>query len=364
MNKKLLSAITIATTLFCSCAKANQTIIEKPLVVKDTTTKQPVVVTPPVTPVITDTTFYAKGADIGWLSQMEKEGVKFYDNNGIQKDCIELLKSKGINSIRLRVWVNPSAAYCTTSDVVAQAIRAKNMGMKIMIDFHYSDWWADPGKQNKPAAWKNLSFDALTSTLYTYTKEVLTALNNNGITPTWIQIGNETNDGMLWEDGRASKSMSNFATLLNAGSKAVREIMPTSKIIVHVSNGYDNAMFRWMFDGLTNNKVDYDVIAMSLYPDPNNWAATNEQCFNNMKDMIARYNKEIMISEVGMDNNKAAECKSFLLDIIQKNKSLENHKGLGVFYWEPECFNNWQGYNMGAFTNEGKPSIAMDAFLN
>jgi arabinogalactan endo-1,4-beta-galactosidase len=247
---------------------------------------------------------------------------------------------------------------------MAQARRAQNLGMKIMIDFHYSDWWADPGKQNKPAAWKTLNFDALTTTLYTYTKEVVTQLKNNGITPTWIQIGNETNDGMLWEDGRASKSMVNFAALLNAGAKAVRETSPNSKIIVHISNGYDNAMFRWMFDGLKTNKVDYDIIAMSLYPDPNNWQTTTEQCYTNMLDMIARYGKPIMISEVGMDVSKATECKNFLTDIIKKNKSLANHMGLGVFYWEPQCHNNWQGYNMGAFSNDGKPTVAMDAFLN
>ena len=209
-----------------------------------------------------------------------------------------------------------------------------------------------------------MNFDALTTTLYTYTKEVVTQLKNNGISPTWIQIGNETNDGMLWEDGRASKSMGNFAALLNAGAKAVRETSPNSKIIVHISNGYDNGMFRWMFDGLKTNKVDYDVIAMSLYPDPNNWQTTTDQCYNNMLDMVTRYGKPIMISEVGMDVSKATECKNFLTDIIKKNKSLANNMGLGVFYWEPQCHNNWQGYNMGAFSNDGKPTIAMDAFLN
>jgi arabinogalactan endo-1,4-beta-galactosidase len=315
-------------------------------------------------PLLTDTNFYAKGADIGWLSQMENEGKKFYDASGKQMDCIELLKSKGINSIRLRVWVNPSTIYCSTTDVIMQAKRAQNLGMKVMIDFHYSDGWADPGKQNKPAAWSTLNFDSLITTLNLYTKDVLTQLKNNGITPTWIQIGNETNDGMLWEEGRASKSMSNFSALLGAGAKAVREICPASKIIIHISNGYDNAMFRWMFDGLKINKVDYDIIAMSLYPDANNWQTPTDQCYNNMLDMIARYGKQIMISEVGMDVSRANECKNFLIDIIKKNKSLPNHMGLGVFYWEPECHNNWQGYNMGAFSNDGKPTIAMDAFLN
>jgi arabinogalactan endo-1,4-beta-galactosidase len=331
--------------LFASCSKGTAKVPTQPIVNKDTV-------------------FFAKGADIGWLSQMEKEGKLFYDANGKQMDCITLLKTKGINSIRLRVWVNPTAGYCGTADVIAQAKRAKALGMKIMIDFHYSDWWADPGKQNKPAAWTNLNFDALASTVYTYTKDVVAQLKNNGITPTWIQIGNETNDGMLWEEGRASKNMSNFAILLKAGARAVREVSASSKIIIHISNGYDNAMFRWMFDGLTNNQVDYDVIAMSLYPDASNWQVTNNQCYQNMLDMVSRYGKEIMISEVGMDVTKAADCKNFLLDMIAKNKSLPNNKGLGVFYWEPECHNNWQGYNMGAFSNDGKPTIAMDAFMD
>jgi arabinogalactan endo-1,4-beta-galactosidase len=319
----------------------------------------------PTQPIVNkDTVFFAKGADIGWLSQMEKEGKLFYDANGKQMDCIALLKTKGINSIRLRVWVNPTNGYCGTADVITQAKRAQALGMKIMIDFHYSDWWADPGKQNKPAAWNTLDLNALTTIVYDYTKDVLIQLKNNGVTPTWIQVGNETNDGMLWEEGRASKNMSNFAGLLKAGARAVREVSASSKVIIHISNGYDNAMFRWMFDGLTNNKVDYDIIAMSLYPDASNWQVTNNQCYQNMLDMVSRYGKEIMISEVGMDVTKAVECKSFLLDIIAKNKSLPNNKGLGVFYWEPECHNNWQGYNMGAFTNDGKPTIAMDAFLN
>ena len=114
--------------------------------------------------------------------------------------------------------------------------------------------------------------------------------------------------------------MNNFAVLLNAGTKAVRETSPSSKIIVHISNGYDNAMFRWMFDGLKTNKVDYDIIAMSLYPDANTWKATTDQCYNNMLDMIARYGKPIMISEVGMDVTRAAECKNFLTELIKKNK--------------------------------------------
>lgn len=319
------------------------------------------IIEPPLT---VDTSFFAKGADIGWLSEMEAAGVKFYLSNGTEADCITVLKSKGINSLRFRVWVDPENGWCGQADVVKMAVRAKNAGMRVMINFHYSDFWADPGKQNKPKAWMNLNAAGLNQAVYTHTKTVLTALLNAGVVPTWVQIGNETNDGMLWEEGRASKNMAQFAAMLAAGSKAVRETSASSKVIVHISNGYDNAMFKWMFDGLTANKVDYDIIAMSLYPNVSNWSTLTAQCLSNMNDMVARYKKEIMISEIGMDVSAAATAKLFIQDIIAKTKLVNQKKGLGVFYWEPQCYNKWKGYTLGAFDNTGKPTVAMDGFMN
>jgi arabinogalactan endo-1,4-beta-galactosidase len=307
---------------------------------------------------------FAKGADVGWLSQMEHDGVKFYNNNGTQQDCLQILKDKGINSIRLRVWVNPTAGWCNTADVVAQAVRAKNLGMRIMIDFHYSDTWADPGHQYKPAAWAAYNFNELTVALANHTTQVLTALKSSGVQPEWVQVGNETNDGMLWEDGRASQHMYQFAMLIKAGYTAIKAIDANCKVIVHISNGSDNGLFRWILDGLKNNGADWDITAMSIYPNVADWATTTSQCLNNMNDMITRYGKPIMVSEVGMPASEPAASKAFLLDIIAKTKSLPNGNGLGVFYWEPECHNNWQGYSLGAFDNTGKPTIAMDAFAN
>ncbi len=309
-----------------------------------------------------DTNFFAKGADIGWLSEMEASGISFHNADGSVADCIELLKSKGINSLRFRVWVNPKNGWCGVADLVKQTTRAVKAGMKIMIDFHYSDYWADPGKQNKPAAWLTYSPEQLNEAVYQHTKSILITLKSNGVTPNWVQVGNETNDGMLWEDGRASKNMPQFAAMLKAGAKAVKENNQQTKVIIHISNGYDNALFRWMFDGLVSNGVSWDVIAMSLYPSPNNWSDLNNQCLANMKDMIARYGKEIMISEVGMEVSQPTACKQFLQDIIAKTRSLPANKGLGVFYWEPECHNKWQGYTLGAFDEKGTPTIALDAF--
>ncbi len=293
---------------------------------------------------------------------MEHDGVLFYNNAGLQQDCIQILKSKGINSIRLRVWVNPANGWCNAADVLAQAVRAKNLGMRIMIDFHYSDTWADPGHQYKPLAWQAFNFSELLAAVADHTTAVMNQLKNSGIVPEWVQVGNETNDGMLWEEGRASLHMAQFAAFIKAGYDAVKAVSSNTKVIVHISNGYDNGLFRWVFDGLKNNGANWDIIGMSLYPTVVDWAATSNQCLTNMKDMVSRYSKEVMICEVGMPVTEPAACKAFLTDIIAKTKSLPGNKGLGVFYWEPQCHNNWQGYTLGAFDNSGKPTIAMDAF--
>jgi arabinogalactan endo-1,4-beta-galactosidase len=242
------------------------------------------------------------------------------------------------------------------------AVRAGKAGMKLMIDFHYSDWWADPGKQNKPKAWATMGLNGLLQAIDTHTRQVLTALKQNGVTPEWVQVGNETNDGMLWETGRASKDMASFAAMVNSGSKAVKAIFPSAKVIVHISNGYDNSLFRWMFDGLRANNAEFDVIGMSLYPDPAKWKETNEQVLVNMRDMVSRYGKEVMMCEVGMPVDQAETCRLFLDDLIRKMKQVPDNKGLGVLYWEPECHNNWKGYKLGAFDNAGKPTVALNAF--
>ena len=312
--------------------------------------------TPPVS------TNFAKGADVSWLTQMESSGRKFYNSTGAEQECMALLKSLGMNSIRLRVWVNPSGGWNNTADVVAKAIRAKNLGLRIMIDFHYSDSWADPGQQTKPAAWAAQDIATLKASVASHTTAVLTELKNNSVTPEWVQVGNETNNGMLWPEGRASTNMANFAQLVNAGYDAVKAVFASAKVIVHVSNGWDNSLFRWMFDGLKNNGGKYDVIGMSLYPTSTNWATYNSQCLSNMNDMVARFDKEVMVVEAGMSWDQPAACNSFLADLVAKTKSVTGNKGLGVLYWEPQACNGWQGYTLGAFDNSGKPTAALNAF--
>ncbi len=314
---------------------------------------------------------FARGADVGWLSQMESQGRTFQDNSGVTMGCLSVLQEKCINAIRLRVWVNPAApGWSGKADVVAMAIRANAMGYRIMIDFHYSDSWADPGQQNKPAAWASYTMAQLVQGVHDHTVDVLSALSAAGVHPEWVQVGNETNDGMLWPvntgdpGGRVSvNGFPAFAQLINSGYAAVKSVEPAAKVVIHISNGYDNTLFRWMFDGLKAAGANWDAIGMSLYPSTTNWATLDSQCLTNMNDMITRYGKPVVISEVGMDVTDPTNSFAFLSDIIAKNSGLPGGNGLGVFYWEPEAY-NWMGYGLVAFDNTGKPTHAMDAFGN
>jgi len=309
-----------------------------------------------------DMTGFAKGADVSWLTEMEKSGSKFYNAAGKETECMHLLRELGMNAIRLRVWVDPSDGWCNPYDVLTKAWRAQNLGMRVMIDFHYSDSWADPSQQTKPAAWEGLSPEELGTAVADHTKEVLNLLKTNGITPEWVQVGNETGNGMLWDEGKASENMARYAALNNAGYDAVKEVFPDAKVIVHVQSGNDNSLFRWLFDGLKENGGKWDVIGMSLYPAADTWEQMTTDCINNMNDMISRYGSEIMICETGMPWDDAATAKSFLTGLITQAKGIADDQCLGVFYWEPEAYDNWKGYSLGAFDNTGTPTEALDAF--
>lgn len=306
---------------------------------------------------------FALGADVSWITEMEKAEKKFYTSDGQQMEGMQLLQTLGMNTIRLRVWVNPTDGWCNTEDLLVKAKRADSLGMQLMIDFHYSDWWADPGKQNKPADWAAMNISELKTAVKNHTVEVLTLLKQNNITPLWVQVGNETGNGMLWDTGKASVSMSNYTQLHNAGYDGVKEVFPNAKVMVHLHNGYDNGLYRWIFDGLKSNGGKYDIIGMSLYPSwsPYSWQETNSRCLNNMNDMVSRYGKEVMVVETGMSWDNAATAKLFLSDLISKVKSVSGAKGKGVLYWEPQCY-NWKSYSLGAFNLSGKPTEALDAF--
>lgn len=322
----------------------------------------PVVIAP-----VENNASFSKGADVGWLPQMEATGYQFYDADGSKKDCLQLLKDRGINTIRLRVWVNPSndkaSGHCSPAETVVMAVRAQKLGMRIMIDFHYSDTWADPGKQAKPAAWANHSFTELLNDVYKHTFDVLTLLKTAGVTPEWVQVGNEIPDGMLWPEGK-SANFGQLAQLLNKGYEATKAINPAIKVIVHLDQGNDNGRFRWFFDNAKANNVKYDVIGMSYYPYwlKSDYKTTIADLQNNLNDMVSRYGKEVMVVEVGGDYTLEQNTHDMIVAVIKAVKAVPNNKGLGVIYWEPEGAKSWSGYQLSAWRADGKPSKALDAF--
>ncbi|WP_423840412.1 arabinogalactan endo-1,4-beta-galactosidase [Vibrio mytili] len=309
---------------------------------------------------------FVKGADISWITQMEDNGYEFYNDWGYRQDVLSILRDHGMNAVRLRIWVNPSDGYYSSlDDVIVKAQWAKDANMDVMIDFHYSDTWADPGNQWKPAAWQQLSFEDLMGQVWSYTRDSLNSLKAAGITPKWIQVGNETNNGMLWNEGMASSNMRNYAWLFNSGRNAAKEVFPDAKVIVHLANCHDNANFRWILDGLQSNSAWWDVIGASSYPKNATgltWQEANNQCLSNLNDLVDRYGTEVMITEIGVPWDEP-QAKTIVADMIQKVRRVNQNKGIGIFYWEPQAY-SWQGYTLGAWDpNTRQPTQALDAFL-
>jgi len=308
---------------------------------------------------------FVKGGDVSWLPQMEKAGYTFFDNDGYIKDLLQILKNHGMNTIRLRTFVNPSNdpinGHCSSAETVAMAVRAKKMGMRIMIDFHYSDSWADPGKQIKPTAWTSDNFSQLLDDLYNYTLQVMNDLKSAGVSPDWVQIGNEINPGMLLPDG-SSDNMVALSQLINKGYDAIKTVSPQSAVIIHLSNGWDNALFRWFFDGLTTNNTRYDIIGMSYYPNQP-YTASIDALSNNMNDMISRYGKNVMVVETGGQENQPDDTYNMVSAVIAKARAVAGGKALGVLYWEPEGAESWSSYKLSCWGGDGRPTKVLDAFF-
>ena len=244
------------------------------------------------------------------------------------------------------------------------ARRAQKMGFRILIDFHYSDTWADPGHQQKPAAWAGHSINQLETDVFQFTADVLATLKKDGITPEWVQVGNEIPGGMLWPEGRASDQDTNLVGLINAGYAAVKAVDPQTKVIVHLDRGDNNGLFRRFFDHLQRAGGKFDVIGLSYYP--NLSQADNSQGIErlgeNLDDMAARYQKEVMVVEVGGQEDEAARAGAMLGAVLRKVRAVPENKGLGVIYWEPEGAQSWSKYPLSAWRKDGRPSEALDAF--
>jgi arabinogalactan endo-1,4-beta-galactosidase len=324
----------------------------------------------PNSPLNSDSSF-VKGGDISWLPQMEATGFKFYNDQGVEQDCFQVLKNHGINTIRLRTFVNPSndkaSGHCSKEETVAMAVRAKKWGMRVMIDFHYSDSWADPGKQNKPSAWVGHDFPQLLNDLYNYTFDVMSALKTAGVSPEWVQVGNEIPGGMLLPEG-STDNWGQLVQLINKGYDAIKAVSPFSKVILHIDQGNNNSRFRWWFDNATANGAKYDVIGLSYYPywltGKPEYKLSIDDLGNNLVDMASRYGKEVMVVEVGGEDTQPQNTYDMLIAVQKKVKAVPGGKGLGVIYWEPEGAKTWSHYSLSAWGDDGKPTKAMDAFID
>lgn len=319
-------------------------------------------------------TGFALGADISWTTKLESEDETFYNSAGETRECTALMKEIGMNAIRLRVWVDPTEGWCNAGDVLVKAQRAQKLGMRLMIDFHYSDSWADPDTQVIPAAWLEYDTEELAQAVTSHTTEVLTILKENGVSNVeWVQVGNEVTRGMLQHTesdpdtdagtteseygGSISDHPQNFVTFVNAGYDAVKAVYPDAMVIVHVDQGHNFSRSN-AFNVLQSNDGKYDVIGLSIYPNGVDSRITD--CVNNIATFYGTYGKEVMICEVGMEYDDPDTAYSQLTELITGAKA--SGHCLGVFYWEPEApagYNN--GYTMGAFDN-GMPTHALDAF--
>ncbi|MCQ2177867.1 MAG: arabinogalactan endo-1,4-beta-galactosidase [Bacteroidales bacterium] len=318
---------------------------------------------------------FVKGADISWVTEMEDKGYLFYDNKGKATECTALMKELGMNAIRLRVWVNPlddprngGRSYNDAADVLKKALRVKALGMKLMIDFHYSDYWADPGKQTIPAAWKNLDTDAMAKALAAHTAEVLELLKTNGVDVDWVQVGNEVTSGMLWETGMVKgQEASSFCKLFTAGRDAVKSVFPDAEVILHVDNSWKMETLSWFFDLMSSKKLNYDVIGLSLYPSywqeggyPD-WREKTVAAVDNFQALHAKYGKPVFLVEFGMPAAKPVESKESLQFLMDKTAAFSWFKG--IMLWEPESEKSRNAYEYGAFSN-GTATIALDPFKN
>ena len=339
--------------LCCMCAPSSPDKPEKPVEPADTIEQ-----TMPT---------FAKGADISWVTEMEAKGYTFYNASGEERECTVLMKELGFNAVRYRVWVNPTNGYNSAEDVLKKALRAQALGMSIMIDFHYSDTWADPGKQIIPAAWKDYDLAQMTAAVTKHTTETLQLLKDKGVDVTWVQVGNEVNTGMLWEVGRVSNSNSmNFIRLLNAGYEAVKAVYPKALVILHHSNGHKYDENQWFYDLMKQGGAKYDVMGFSLYPSywsnggyPD-WKPATQSFVNNLSLYHDRYGLPSMLVEVGMPAAEPETAKEMLTWLFGKTKDLSYFGG--IFYWEPESERSRNGYDYGAFAN-GRPTVALEQML-
>ncbi len=337
------------------------------------------------------TTLALLGADISSLQRSEDLGAKFYDVDGTPGDAVQILQGHGVNAIRLRVWVDPASGYNNKAKVIAFASQLKPRGLKLLIDFHYSDTWADPGKQFQPAAWAGHSLSQLEADVYNYTLDVCRGLLDAGVTPDIVQIGNEINNGMLWPTGRADH-WDNLAALLKQGYIAVKTCSPSTQVMLHIANAGDDAGARIWFDSAASHGVRWDITGLSYY---SYWHGSMSAMTSTVRDLNSRYGKPVIVVETSyaftLESGDAEENIIHLADQLTAGyeaspsgqaanlrdviDAARAGGAIGVFYWEPTwtavAGNGWdpanpssgdQWENQALFDYTGKALPAINEF--
>ncbi len=317
---------------------------------------------------------FARGADVSWLTQIEEDGFTFYNKSGETADVLNILRYEcGVNAVRLRVWVDPENKWNDVEDIVVKARLCASLGMRMMIDFHLSDTWADPSNQSVPASWASVSpGQDMADKVHEHVRSILYRLKTEGITPEWVQIGNEISSGMLWESGRVKgNDPGEFVKYFNAGATAARTVFPQIKVVLHLNNGFDSDLYTWFLNLMKKHNADYDIIGMSLYPEAESgegdtWEVKTDQgmikhCKSNICSVYSSYGKPVIISEIGFHHSNGVSANEVIRSFISDFKD----GGIlqGIFYWEPEAPEGFQGYHKGAF-EKGRPNEALKAFID
>ena len=354
-----------------------------------------VVENPDLSAIKIDSPEFIKGADVSFLPQIEDLGGVYRDE-GVPQEPLKIFRDHGFNYIRLKLWHSPAENYNNRNKILYMARRIRDRNLKFLLNFHFSDTWADPGKQYKPAAWIGLPFETLKDSVCQYTKSVLRALYDQQTLPEMVQLGNEINQGILWNEGRVGGSYdtslqwSNLAELLKQAIRGVRESCAAGesvRIMIHIANAADRDVCRWFFDHLTSQGVPFDVIGLSFYPW---WHGTLNEVRANLNELAVRYGKDLVIAETAYpwtlqwydDNRNIVGSRDdlhagypatgdgqmkFLRDLMQIIRAVGNQKGIGLFYWAPEYISvqpigsPWENNTLFDFYGDVLPS--MDVFL-
>ena len=332
--------------------------------------------------------FY-KGVDISFLPQCMDAGMKVRDLDGSEKEPFELLEKYGVNAVRLRIWHTPgnvpeSGGYCDFAHTAAMAEEIRRHGMQFMLDFHYSDFWADPGQQRKPKAWEGLDSCQLEEAVYRYTRDTLLALQERGLLPDIVQIGNEIRSGLLFPDGELP-DYAGMVRLVNAGIRGARSVAGPSEmqVMIHLDQGGRYFYLKEWFDhALAEGLMDFDLIGLSYYPF---WHGTYSDLEGTLARLVEEYGKPVMIVECAYAWRK---CENGFIDEAQEKISgfpatpkgqrgvlervdsitarVPGGMGLGVFYWEPLCLpvngvGSW-AENMGLLDENGQALEGIQSF--